>query len=63
MRTNVIDLTHKNANMYGVQPCPQCQSRYRAPYRREVFAGEPKVLVIECDECGHTETADNTLNE
>lgn len=39
-------------NLYGCLPCPKCGSVYRCPYDRA------EGLVVECDECGLVEPAD-----
>lgn len=52
MATNVIDWSDPNANMYGCQDCPKCESKYRASYNRP--DGTVKIM---CD-CGFVEPAE-----
>lgn len=46
-----LDLSNHDANMYGCLPCPECGSRYRAPYKRQTYQ-------IECGDCGYIEGYD-----
>jgi hypothetical protein len=46
--SNVIDYNSPTANMYGCEPCPQCDSKYRC-----VFQANPDQ--IDCDNCGFKE--------
>jgi hypothetical protein len=59
MRNNVIDYTHVYANMYGCLPCPKCKSRYRVP----MGGRDGKPLIIQCDDCKHTEDMDEESAE
>ncbi len=52
MKSNVIDFSDPNANMYGCQPCPMCRDKHRASYKRG------GVLQIDCDDCGFVEPAE-----
>lgn len=47
--TNVRDRGSPTANMFGLEPCPQCGSKFRTPWNRE--GG----VRIECDDCDHQE--------
>jgi predicted RNA-binding Zn-ribbon protein involved in translation (DUF1610 family) len=47
----IVNHDDADANMYGCYPCPKCGSVYRASYDRE------EGLMVECDDCGLTETA------
>jgi len=42
--SSVVDWDSPTANIYGCQPCPKCDSKYRASYRESGM--------IECDDCG-----------
>jgi hypothetical protein len=42
------DFESPTANMYGYEPCPRCQSRYRCS-----FDGGPDAGLIVCDDCGY----------
>jgi hypothetical protein len=44
-KSSEIDSESAKANMYGCQPCPRCESRYR--YR---YIAEPNMIT--CDDCG-----------
>jgi hypothetical protein len=47
----VVDQSSPTANMYGCEPCPKCQSRYRQPIMKVVLLGEPPTLMIVCGSC------------
>lgn len=62
--TGHIDINHEDANMYGCQPCPKCDSIYRIPYGPTSFAGRQyqgqtgqlaPEGVIHCEGCGFIE--------
>ena len=44
----IIDEGSPTANMYGCQPCPKCEGKYRFPLRID------GVVKIQCDDCGYT---------
>lgn len=48
-----IDTESPTANMYGCEPCPRCNSKYRAAFEME----NSMRLRIECDDCGYKENA------
>lgn len=50
MKTNKVDLEQKDANMYGVVPCPKCKSEFRYPRNDD--------NMIVCDDCGFKELAE-----
>lgn len=50
--SNIVNPDSPTANMYGCEPCPRCDSEYRATYRTD---GGRKVIV--CDDCGFNEEA------
>jgi len=56
MWSNVIDYTHREANMYGCQPRPKCGSRYRVPY-----CNPDGSIRIDCDKCGFSEPAKESV--
>ncbi len=44
--TNVVNLDSPTANMFGIEPCPKCGSKYRwSPKRSD------GLLIIRCDDC------------
>lgn len=47
--SGVISFVSSDTNMYGCLPCPTCNGKHRASYRRETG------LIIECDDCGFKE--------
>lgn len=44
-----INMESPTANMFGLEPCPKCGSRYRWPMK------SPEV--VQCDDCGLQEDA------
>ena len=50
MKTNRVDVSQPNANMFGCVPCPKCHSIYRYPR---------SVGVIQCDDCGYIEASED----
>lgn len=50
--TSRVDMSHPDANMFGVLPCPKCRQPYRVI---EVAALHDGVETICCDDCGFTE--------
>ena len=56
MPSNIIDLYSETANMYGCEPCPQCDSRFRC-----VFNDSPDTIT--CDDCGYKEPIAKNASE
>lgn len=55
METKVnYDLNSPTANMYGFEPCPKCNGKYRCS-----FNNNPRQ--VECDDCGYKEDIRTTL--
>ena len=47
-RSSVADVTSVTANIYGCEPCPQCESKFRV-----VYNDDPDN--IHCEDCGWDE--------
>ena len=47
-KSGVVDVTSTTANIYGCEPCPQCESKFRV-----VYNDEPDN--IHCEDCGWDE--------
>lgn len=56
LRSDVVDVNSPTANMYGCEPCPKCNSKYRCR-----FDDEPGL--IQCDNCGFNETMHKDMQE
>lgn len=46
--SGIVDLYSPTANMYGIEPCPKCKSKYR-------YILNNRHDVIICDDCGFEE--------
>jgi hypothetical protein len=46
--SSIVDIYSETANMYGCEPCPKCNSRFRC-----MFNDKPDI--IQCDDCGYNE--------